>query len=399
MVTPPFVGGSESDRDCMASESSVRLDVNVSTVTGTGFRQGLWHNFSVPDGLPSSIYALHQDADGNIWFATEQGVSWFDGSVFRTLNPLDGFRPQAVHRILEDRSGNMWFATDEGVNRFDGTRIDSISIHQESPAATHLIVEDGNGSIWLSAGAELCRLNGSKIVHYSRDGRLQGRNVLKMLPDRAGRMWFATSGGLNCFDGFSFREIDGLNEDAVVGLVEDNSGAIWFATNRIVGRCEGAGMEALTSPDQFDASILRLVNDQNGDKWLLTEKAVYRFDGTGFVERANYKEAIAESLHDFLVDREGNIWFAATLSGVYRHRGNEFNHFTTAEGLAHDAVNALLEDREGRLWVGTHGGGASRYDGTQFTIFTTRDGLGHNGMDPLLADRSEPLDRNRPGSE
>jgi len=59
---------------------------------GSGYCQGLWHNFGVNDGLPfSDVYEMLQDREGNLWFGTRQGgVSRYDGREFVTFTVKDG---------------------------------------------------------------------------------------------------------------------------------------------------------------------------------------------------------------------------------------------------------------------------------------------------------------------
>jgi ligand-binding sensor domain-containing protein len=42
--------------------------------------------YSVPEGLPSSeVYEIYEDHEGFIWFATDNGVTRFDGAGFENF--------------------------------------------------------------------------------------------------------------------------------------------------------------------------------------------------------------------------------------------------------------------------------------------------------------------------
>jgi ligand-binding sensor domain-containing protein len=69
-----------------------------------------------------------------------------------------------------------------------------------------------------------------------------------------------------------------------------------------------------------------------------------------------------------LMDKAGNLWFAASGRGVYRYDTSSFTHFTTQEGLCGNNVSCIYEDGSGILWFGTDGG-VCKYDGKTFTKF------------------------------
>jgi len=65
--------------------------------------------YTVKDGLPGSIvYHALQDNNGFIWFATNQGVSRFDGSTFRNFSKKDGLPDNEILKLYLDRYHNLW---------------------------------------------------------------------------------------------------------------------------------------------------------------------------------------------------------------------------------------------------------------------------------------------------
>lgn len=66
--------------------------------------------YSVKDGLPSSqIYRITQDLDGTMWFATNRGLSKFDGSHFTNYTYEDGLANQDVWELSVDDDNKVWF--------------------------------------------------------------------------------------------------------------------------------------------------------------------------------------------------------------------------------------------------------------------------------------------------
>src|SRR5690349_6843769 len=59
-----------------------------------------YRQYTVKDGLPGSIvYQSLQDRNGFIWFATNQGVSRFDGRTFRNFSGEDGLPDNDIVKL------------------------------------------------------------------------------------------------------------------------------------------------------------------------------------------------------------------------------------------------------------------------------------------------------------
>jgi ligand-binding sensor domain-containing protein len=70
------------------------------------------HHYGVEDGLPSSeVYSAFQDSKGYMWFATDAGVSRFNGYEFENFDVSDGLTDNTVFLITEDHRGRIWFGT------------------------------------------------------------------------------------------------------------------------------------------------------------------------------------------------------------------------------------------------------------------------------------------------
>jgi|GEM_PF-954570 ligand-binding sensor domain-containing protein/two-component sensor histidine kinase len=69
-------------------------------------------HYTVREGLPSNVvYDVIQDKKGYVWFATDQGVSRFDGTAFRNFSSQDGLPDNEVFKLLEDGYGRIWLVS------------------------------------------------------------------------------------------------------------------------------------------------------------------------------------------------------------------------------------------------------------------------------------------------
>lgn len=73
--------------------------------------QNLYYkHFTKSEGLPSNqIFHIFQDSKGYLWFATDYGVSKFDGVSFTTYT--DNLPDNTVFEIYEDSLNRIWFVS------------------------------------------------------------------------------------------------------------------------------------------------------------------------------------------------------------------------------------------------------------------------------------------------
>ena len=75
------------------------------------FTKGHWKRFGVPDGLPSAqVVRVMFARDGAAWFATDGGISRFDGFEFSNLTRAQGLPAISALGVAQTRDGDMWFA-------------------------------------------------------------------------------------------------------------------------------------------------------------------------------------------------------------------------------------------------------------------------------------------------
>lgn len=66
-------------------------------------------HYTIKDGLASStVYCIAQDKEGFMWFATETGVSRFDGTQFKNFTSKDGLPDNTIINIFSDSRGRVW---------------------------------------------------------------------------------------------------------------------------------------------------------------------------------------------------------------------------------------------------------------------------------------------------
>ena len=228
--------------------------------------------------------------------------------------------------------------------------------------------------------------------HFQTSDGLSQSNVLCIMQDSKGFMWFGTREGLNKYDGYKFTvyKNDSKNKNSIGGnfissVIESHEGNLWIAT-------WGGGLcKYNTEKDQFttykyDAKnagsissdfINTVAEDKDGNIWAGTEDAGLNMLDTKTNKFIHYRYNKNDpgSLSDDFVrivkqDSEHNLWIGTTNGGLdlFNSATKTFTHFKhdakDNTSLSYNNVYSIFEDSRHRLWIGTDGGGMNLFDRT-----------------------------------
>ena len=157
------------------------------------------------DGFPkNSVFKIYEDANGNYWFAADDGLYIYDGSVVKHFTEKDGFIGKLVYNILNDPDGNLWFATNSGLFKYNNGKFSGIT-EKEGLASNNIqsIAIDSKGSIFLglSTGIDKIQFGHNKeyeIRHYEKEDGFTGQSCFfnAILIDKHDKVWIGTEKGL-----------------------------------------------------------------------------------------------------------------------------------------------------------------------------------------------------------
>jgi len=220
------------------------------------------HRTSDPNSLPKGGYIeVLEDRNGLIWVGMARGglsVLNREAGSFQRVH----FNPGAqedVGLMLEDRAGGLWVgslgrglfrrdASSGEWTRFSSDRDDPQTL---SGDAIYSLLEDRAGFIWVGTrGAGLNRLipeTGAvtRYWHDEKDPATISHNQISVLLERSvepGPIWIGTEGGgLNRLDPSTgeikhYLESDGLANNVIYGLLDDERGRLWMSTNNGLSR-------------------------------------------------------------------------------------------------------------------------------------------------------------------
>ncbi|MDH5324615.1 MAG: regulator [Gammaproteobacteria bacterium] len=299
------------------------------------------------------------------------------------------------------------------------------------------MVADGN-EVWVgtSGGAIRYDLNKENYKLYDvKNGSLISNGVFHLSKVRDKIMVGTYGGGMSVYDPKAdswknYNIPDGLADQFVYDIDEDEQGNYWIATWSGVNFVPGGKMEDSKGWKTFTVENTKggLPNDwvygvevgRNGDVWFATEGGLARFDkhqkwtnwqhdksGNGLgAAYEKVKDDIAFSndpakaskhhatqkaqqgldtvkvgynpnyIVSMIVDTDGAVWCGTWGAGLSRFDGKTWTTYTTKEGLPGNHVFMLKNSKKGRFWIGTNKGLARfNQDGKSFSVMNQKSGL------------------------
>lgn len=315
-------------------------------------------------------------------------VSLFVGSVnaqiyrFKIYNTATGLSNNSVFSLLQDHKGYIWFATNNGVSRYDGQNYQVFTTEQGLPDnPVRGIVEDQQHQIWVLTRGGISRYDGATFTNYTVANGLADNEVRSGYCAHDGTLWFGTLKGLSRFDGKTFTNYtsaQGLPAGPVWAITEDKQGNLWIAirggglAKLVNGQITTYGAkEGLSNSNIFDLAF-----DQNGSLWLAADGGVYAFTNNIFRHYTTADGLGNERISTILVDRYNRVWCGTYGGGISRLEGNRFITINRSNGLPDNYVISHLQDYEGNIWWGTQRSGAFQFRNENFTNYTEAMGLG-----------------------
>jgi ligand-binding sensor domain-containing protein/serine phosphatase RsbU (regulator of sigma subunit) len=351
-------------------------------------------NYDIRNGLPSNVINdIIQDKKGYIWFATQVGVSKFDGYTFRNYGIADGLPVNEIESIIEDSKGRIWAGTlGGGVAVFDkGKWTYKNRNHGLCDDFILKLFEDRDGFIWcISQHNGISRVSDDTITTYTVSGGISHNTIYCHLIDNANNLYLGTINGLTVLSknnkgGYKIKTM--LANISIPNIIQDKQGNIWIsAWDDGIYRYDGKSLFHYDQKEGLPAkNVICILEDDDGKIWAgLKDAGVIYYENNRFNVISN-TELQAATIMEMMQDKNKRIWARSMKEGIFMIDSKIVKRITTNNGLSDNIVNKIFIDSDGNIWICSVSG-ISKLGKKPFEIFNVNFGLPGNDILCTFAD-------------
>ena len=401
-----------------------------------------FQKFSIKDGLcQSTVKQIEQDNYGNLWLATNYGLSKFNGKNFETYSFTDGLPSNDISCLLYKNS-TLFIGTQKGFCSFNGYKIENNTLFKKIKGSVEKIVEKNNVlHILTNKGYYILDISKAK---YRLDS-ISIEGIIKQDPtdaefDKEGNLWISTSK-----KGLFFIELTMFSSIPKLILIQNSIGSTSI-NNKLIRISNFDNTNLLKGNNinsiEFDKQYNLLISDYgfgvahiNFDKELSNGSFEAKYINLQSPE-INYEPIIMYA--NIYTDPEGNVFFATDGFGCVKvpldKNTNELDfsensiiwlnntqgfygnnplcfkqdqkntwigtlndglvllndrrslNYNKSLGLNEEKVISIFKSKDSSLWIGTHGGGAFKFLNKKFTRCFWEQGIGESIIKSITED-------------
>lgn len=353
--------------------------------------------YNVHDGIVSTaIHCIFQDKKLNLWFGTPLGAYKLDNisGEFQFFGELKGIKGE-ISAGLCDKEGKVWLVSDEGAFVLqDGFLLEHLTTQNGlSSDNLNCIWQDKNFNFWFGSNKGISKINNRRFITFN-EPLIYDKPIRAFTEDDKQLIWIGTNERLLTYDIKSkkFSEKKALNVRSL--LWDKDKKNLWIGSvGEGLWQYDGTRYKNFTTADGLrDNTIYCLVEDEQNRIWAGTDKGVARIEKDGKITTFSENQGLADNyVRCALSDGKGNLWFG-TYKGLSHFRNGIFTNFTTQNGLANNIVLSIAQDAQGTIWLATENGlcqmkpNASPKDTNCFICYTEKDGFASQNLWSVIVD-------------
>ncbi|MDT3402339.1 sensor histidine kinase [Mucilaginibacter terrae] len=309
---------------------------------------------NVEHGLShKKVNCILQDRRGFVWFGTEDGLNRYDGRYMVTYR----YSPGSIHTLSgniikdlhEDNDGILWIATqDGGMTKYDyrlapGSQFKQYRFRGAGREgipenSINKIAEDRFGNLWLATSAHYTVRFNKTTEKFDTPVALGTRCIYTLAMTKADTLLVGRAGG---------------------GLLKINTRDLHY-------KYDNAYDDLYAKLPHV--SITDIFMDSSRNTWIASwDKTVYRWDSQGhpdkhFQKKLRMAHLPPDDYLSFAEDSEHQIWMAGKQTGLVIYNGQDgsvrmLKHDQFVMGsLGDDHANVVYAGKDGTMWIGTENG-------------------------------------------
>jgi PAS domain S-box-containing protein len=353
----------------------------------TGFSQRYFiKTYTSKDGLPTrNVNDACQDKNGIMWFATNFGVSKYDGFSFTNYDNSCGLPDQHYKRILIDEKGVIWVMPDNPVdtivffinNRWEKIRPPATIVQSHLLNSFDIVYKNGAAVLCMGNYDGFYIYENKAWTHHKISDDPRMNNVYCVI-SRKQVFYLSTKIGLCLFENgkldWSLNTLIKPYGTEVVSISFENKNLanekLWVLNEKWIGFIQRNRFTLVSNKFELQHPLVfyntfmeadkkgNVFFGNNWSKYLIPDSSdipVPLMISNGFT---------SDGANSVFIDREQNIWFPDT-RGISKFNNFKIKSYLEKNGMRENEVSAVCEMNDGKIVLG-HNKGLSIFNNNTF---------------------------------
>jgi hypothetical protein len=337
--------------------------------TPAGAQQQLSRRYTVKDGLASNtVYAVLVDNRGFLWFATDLGVSFYDGTRFTNYSVKDGLADNDVLSMFQDDEGRIWFIcfNKRPCFYFKGRFYNASNFPELQKIKDYNwhIVYSGTHEVWFSGTDAIYRFAANKVKVY----QLANAPTIRLISRIGSAVYFLNDSRLYHLNEQSGKAtvIEGMDLKAMnAGFILDVGDGNFviaehpdikhtFVYRSFIDPEHGRWDKKLCG--SYDKEVVNCLLDQKRNvlRMIFTDNTVTERDLRTNDLRTLHEYTLNWFVSDFNTDLQGNKWFTLLHRGVQMFPKTRSTVVAVPDELQRTSTYYSIIGYGGRIIVGNN---------------------------------------------
>ena len=220
--------------------------------------------------------------------------------------------------------------------------------------------------------AQIQELSGIHFTHIGIEDGLSQNIVYAIAQDERGNMWFATQNGLNKYDGYDFtvyhhddNDPHSIVDDIVRVCTIDGRGRLWIGTANGLSLYNASldNFDSYPIPNKIKRGIENVVEVNDSLLLLYTEnKSLLTFNSRTCQYSDSIPLSIPSTIAPTSIDKQGDHIYIGTRAGIYDYSvSQDEGAYILSEQLEGMQIFSVLRQSPSRIWIATEGHGLFAY--------------------------------------
>lgn len=317
------------------------------------------------NGLPHQVVScLFEDREGNIWIGTINGVAKLNSIAVINYPSLFPKTTSSIYKIFKSNKEVLVFSKD-GISIFNTSAktFRNIAINFSNQNKVNDVLELNKDLKLIGTENGLLILDRNRIIQSPLNSQLRSQKILSLAKDYDGKLYVGTDSGLFVFqlnkliDYFSIDDILPGNE--IRSLLFTQMNELYIGTDNGLVKLKGDSKLTLRKQNGLINNFVNsLSEDNSGRLWIGTKEGISSFKNgrfNNFVTKINNN--IVNEIFDVVPISSEEIW-AATHKGIFIIKdGINFSSLTSRDGLVSDFITDIeFDESSGLIFIGTNSG-------------------------------------------